>query len=283
MRRFFLKKTVMTCFAAGLLLAVCSCGSPVRKSEFKYPDKDSMAAFEKVGAKLDVEFKKIDEKLSSAAAVVEKTGLEGERPRAILASIVTGSRCVISGCIINDKGVVKIAEPAGFQSLEGKDFSAQSHVKTVLSEGKPVMSGVFKAEEGFESVVFAYPVKTEDGKVAGCITALIRPNFFLATFIIPEIETNPLNIWAMQTDGMILYDRDSQEIGRNIFEDSYFQPYPALRGLARRICNETRGSGNYFYPSKGAKVMIEKNARWVSVGLYGRVWRLIMNLEDTSE
>lgn len=283
MRRFFLEKALILFFAAGVLLAISSCSSSVRKSDFKYPDKDSVAAFERVAAKLDVEFRKIDEKLSSAAAVIEKTDIQGEGPRAVLASIVTGSKCVINSCIINDKGFVRVAEPAGFQALEGKSFSSQPHIKTVLAEGKPVMSGIFKAEEGFDSVVFAYPLKTEDGKISGCITALIRPDFFLSTLIVPEIETNPLNIWAMQTDGMILYDRDPQEIGRNIFEDKYFQSYPALRHLARRICGEAHGGGNYLYPSKGAKVMIEKHARWVSVGLYGRAWRLIMNLEDTSE
>lgn len=283
MRRYFLEKAVMPLFTAGLLVIITSCSSPVRKSEFKYPDKDSAAAFERVGTRLDEEFRKIDEKLSSAASVIEKNGMEGEGPRAVIASIVAGSKCIISCCIINDKGFVRVAEPAVFQSLEGKSLSSQSHIKAALAAGKPVMSGIFKAEEGFESVVFAYPLKTEDGKISGCISALIRPDSFLATFIIPEIETNPLNIWAMQTDGMILYDRDPQEIGRNIFEDKYFQPYPELRGLARRICSEVRGSGNYSYPSKGARVMIEKHARWVSVGLYGRAWRLIMNLEDTSE
>jgi hypothetical protein len=57
----------------------------------------------------------------------------------------------------------------------------------------------------------------------------------------PVIEGIPVNIWAMQENGRILYDVHKDEIGRDLFTNPLFKPYEQLLGLGKRIADEPTG------------------------------------------
>lgn len=68
----------------------------------------------------------------------------------------------------------------------------------------------------------------------------------------------------------ILYDPDTEEIGRMLFDDPIYKPYPHLLDLGRRIAEERTGSGSYEFPAMGGlEEPVRKEANWSTVGLHG--------------
>ena len=62
----------------------------------------------------------------------------------------------------------------------------------------------------------------------------------------------------MQTDGRVMYDVDSTEIGRNIFMDPLYQPYTQLIALSREIAVKSIGKGKYEFLDTGLKQTLKK-------------------------
>jgi len=73
----------------------------------------------------------------------------------------------------------------------------------------------------------------------------------------------------------VLYDADQHEVGRLLFSDPEYQPFPDLLQLGRRIAAEADGMGTYSYFKAGTSQIMKKDAWWVTVTLHGMEWRLV--------
>ena len=166
-------------------------------------------------------------------------------------------------------------EPAPFRQFEGKDISAQEQVKRIRKTGKAVLSSVFRTVEGFPAADAEYPVMNTGGQMLGSVSILFHPEKLLSPVIVPRVQGTPVNIWAMEKGGLILYDIDKPQIGLNLFTSALYQPYLGLVRLGRRIAAEPTGKGVYKFRSGSAKKIVKKNASWQSVSLYGTEWRLV--------
>ena len=91
-----------------------------------------------------------------------------------------------------------------------------------------------------------------------------------------EDQDQQATAWAMQTDGLILYDPDPEEVGRNLFQDPLYKPYVQLLSLGERIASERSGSGVYEFLGPGLTDPVVKSASWATVGLHGTEWRLVV-------
>lgn len=103
---------------------------------------------------------------------------------------------------------------------------------------------------------------------------LFRPETLLAAIISPVVQGMPVDVWLMQKDGRILYDPDATEVGRMLFNDPIYEPYPQLLALGTLIANETSGTGRYEHLGRGLQKPVMKDAYWTTVGLHGTEWRL---------
>jgi len=100
---------------------------------------------------------------------------------------------------------------------------------------------------------------------------LLRP--LLTSYEIPpEYEFT-----IMQPDGLIIYEEDEEELGKNLFTDPVFTGYDSLQELGHRICTTPSGEGDYSFLSRGHELAAVKIASWNSVNLYGREWRVIIS------
>ncbi len=105
---------------------------------------------------------------------------------------------------------------------------------------------------------------------------LIRPDSMLVDIIKPIIKGIPVNIWVMQNDGIILYDRNEKEIGKNLFTDEMYQPYENLRTLGQEILENNSGYGSYTFLSNTMTEPVEKLCFWETAGLYDMQWKLVL-------
>ena len=110
-------------------------------------------------------------------------------------------------------------EPEAYQEYEGLNISDQDHVIRLQETQAPVLSLAFRAVEGFDAAALQWPIFAPDGELSGSVSMLIRPGSLLATLIAPQVQGFPIDVWVMQPDGLVLYDPDVEEIGRNLFTD----------------------------------------------------------------
>ncbi|MFZ2959064.1 MAG: hypothetical protein WA705_19425 [Candidatus Ozemobacteraceae bacterium] len=224
------------------------------------------------------EFNRLDAAMKRTAEKIGEGSLTGDSARAALCELVKEFPDVTDFALVSPKGRMVTVEPASYKKSEGISISSQEQVKRVKTSGKPVMSTVFKAVEGFDAVDAEYPLLASDGRFLGAVSALIRPEMFLEKLIRPLVQGIPVNIWVMDKDGRIIYDVDKSQIGLNLFQSDLYKPYADLITLGRRIAENAEGSGTYrFKTFQSGKVQgeAEKTAFWQTASLYSTEWRIV--------
>lgn len=219
---------------------------------------------------------RIDANLSRALDKKRGTlNTEGEI-RSLLTDILRREPAVITASYIDLTGILRYIEPREYKNVEGSNISAQKHVISMMKKPEPVFSQGFKAVEGFTAVVIAHPVPGSAKGYHGSINLILRPEFIIEPLlknlsIPPEYE-----LWVMQTDGQIIYDSDSDEIGRMLFSDPLYADYESLRQLGKKIAANPSGQGEYIFEAPGKKGKAIKTAAWDTVKLHKREWRVVL-------
>ena len=224
---------------------------------------------------LSLKLNKIDAELAVAAKGLSKTGMRGPEARKILQNLCRTAPSAVDCSTIDSAGAMLIIEPEEYRKFEGADLGKQEQVVRLQKTRKPVLSMVFRTVEGFEAVDIEHPVISPHGKFLGAVSILVKPESLLASVATDLVQGLPIDVWAMQTDGRILYDPDREEIGRMLFDDPIYKPFPQLQSLGGTISKERSGSGTYEFLGKGLNKPVTKTAYWTSVGLYGTEWRVV--------
>lgn len=229
-----------------------------------------------VAAAIDSVLSEVDTALARASGELARMGLQGEPARSTLAELCERFAFSVDCAAVDARGVMVTVEPAAYRSAEGADIGGQAQVVRLHTLHRPVLSGVFRAVEGFEAIAFQHPVSVSDGSLIGSVSLLARTDTLLGQIIERQVQGLPVDIWVMQPDGCLLYDPDQEEIGRNVFTDPLYQPFSELLALARRIAADKSGTGRYEFLGRGMRKAVTKEAYWATVGLHGREWRVVM-------
>jgi S-adenosylmethionine hydrolase len=236
------------------------------------------AATRDVQAALD----RLDGDLERAASRLSGMELGGEAARGVLRELAAAHPDVVDFSTVGGSGVMLAVEPQAYRSAEGSDISDQEQVVRLHATLRPVLSKTFRAVEGFEAVDLEWPVLRSDGALAGSVSALVRTDTFLGD-IVAKLPTGADvdKLWAMDTDGLILYDPDAAQVGTDLFMDPLYRPYASLLSLGREIAREPAGTGSYEFLAKGSSTAIVKDATWSTVGLHDTAWRIVAALVST--
>ena len=218
---------------------------------------------------------RVDADLAAAAANLTEAGLTSPDTHAILNNLCEQHAYVVDCATIDRNGTMLVVEPGAYHEFEGSDISQQEQIIRLRQTGQPVLSQTFRAVEGFNAVDLQWPVFSPDGELVGSVSMLIRPESFLSVLIEPEVQGSSIDAWVMQLDGLILYDPDGDEIGRNLFTDPLYQPFPQLLTMGREIAANEAGTGTYEFFGTGMSAPVKKAASWCSVGLHGTEWRVV--------
>jgi len=222
----------------------------------------------------------LDENVSLAAENLSVTGPQGPEARRILNAVCQEKPYLIDCSVVDLNGIMITMEPDAYRRAEGSNISDQKHVIEIHETHQPVLSMTFPAVEGFNAVVLEWPIFSAGGEMIGSVNALFRPDLLFSSTVEPELEQEVqdqrVTAWAMQTDGLILYDPDPEEVGRNLFSDPLYKPYVQLLLQGERIASENSGAGTYEFLGPGLIDPVVKSASWATVGLHGTKWRLVV-------
>ena len=217
----------------------------------------------------------IDSGLSNNSEVLSKTGLTGEEAEAALSENLLNFPWAISSLVITSEGIVVTAVPGNYEEIVGTDLSWQEQVQNANSEKVPVVSDVFTMAEGFTGISQSYPVFSASGEYLGYTDMTYKPETFLGRQIEPVIEETPYDVWVAQTDGTLIYDTKSEEIGNNLFSDSMYSD-ASLQEVLTRIVDEESGTAEYVFSDRTWSSNVTKAAVWRTAGINGADWRVVV-------
>ncbi len=177
---------------------------------------------------------------------------------------------------VNTDGIMAYMAPEYFSRYEGTDISDQEQVIRIAKTYNPVVSQLLMMEEGIYGIDIEWPVFNRKGVFVGSISMLINPEDYFEDIAAEYISDPDLEIWVMQQDGTIIYDADTIEIGRNLFEDGLYADYPELLELGRQMQRQNEGTGAYTFLAAGQDMAVRKEIVWQTVYFHGTEWKIVL-------
>ncbi|MCG7843901.1 MAG: hypothetical protein MIO90_00540, partial [Methanomassiliicoccales archaeon] len=203
--------------------------------------------------------------------------LNGTAARAALNELMANVTYAVDVVTIDVNGIIVAAEPIAYHEVEGANISDQAQVRRMMETMMPVMSDVFIMAEGFPAADMEVPVFTADGRFNGSISVAMDMESMLGDMVNTHMDASKFQFTCLQTDGLELYDTDSDQIGRNLFTDPAYQNYTMALQFMHGVTSQGQGYGTYeYYQTLESKEMVEKEVYWSSFGLYGAEWRLLI-------
>ncbi len=230
---------------------------------------------------VNTQLAKLDTALMSACQMLSDVGLNGAQARAVLSELVANNSLIVNAATCDAKDVLVAVEPTSYSSIEGEDIKAQEQNIRMHQTMLPAMSNMIPLVEGFPGVVMVAPIFDSSDKLMGSLSIVVQPSALINQSITPATEgTQQYSMWAMQSNGTLIYNPDPQQQGKNLLTDPIYEDYPELIAFARQISGQQSGYGSYQYFDKNVddttKHVVSKEAYWITVGIYGTEWRLVV-------
>jgi polar amino acid transport system substrate-binding protein len=277
----------MAVVAALLFCAVAASGQAVSNGNLSAAESKANMLFMllQIQANVQGNLTDLDSDVANAAQNLSTSGLEGTDARKVLRKLLETNSNLAEAVTFSKDGKIIAAECKGCEGGEGADISSQEHIAHVLKTKTPTFSKQFLLVEGYNGTALAFPVFSPQGEFLGGISTIIEPDKLLNAVAAPQLHfdiSNRSNItdysfWMLHLDGLVAYDRDASQIGKDLFKDPLFQPFPSLLDLGKRIIAKRSGHGYYsFQVTQANEKVVTKESYWTTVGLHGREWRLVV-------
>lgn len=267
---------------AGLCLCLLSAGCISAPDEpATIPEGSEMTALlERATANVSAGLSQLQESNAESAKELAQTGIAGDAAANVLQEKLAGtSPYVISSLAIDTAGIVTAAAPAHYEVMAGMDLGYQSEVQYANEVKEPILSHIFMLEEGFPGISLSYPIFAGDDTYLGYTDLTIRPEVFLRQYFSPITEETGYEFMVLQTDGMILYETNEEEVGKNAITDPIYQS-TEIPKLAEQIAAEQSGRGEYTFWDMDWKGEVPRELYWSTVAFDGTEWRVAV-IHDT--
>ena len=157
----------------------------------------------------------------------------------------------------------------------GRDISSQRHVREIMRTHQPVISDVFFAVQGYDTVALHVPVfrnKAFKGTIA------ITVNFqTLAKRFLEDIKIgNTGYAWMISRDGTELYCPVPGHTGKSVFENC--KNFPSILAMASDMLKGNQGATTYTFDMiRGDKVeVIKKHAVYMPTKIGSTFWSIVV-------
>jgi len=239
-------------------------------------DHDAWGRANNLTASIQAVLDLMDQDVGATAGQIKLTGLDSQQTRWMLTELCGRHSYAVDCATVGPQGLLVAVEPAAYHVFEGADISDQAQVIDLQQTLAPVLSNEFMSVEGFPAIDLEWPMLDDGGSLLGAVSVMSKPAELLGSIIAPQLLGTGYTCMVLQTDGTILYDADSTQIGKNTFTDPLYASYPELLALAQRVVASASGSGSYSFPSSGGGAAVVKQAWWNTVGLHETEWRVVL-------
>ena len=219
-----------------------------------------------------------DVNLARASRDLAGVPLQSPRAREIILKLCRENTAVVDCAIVDLNGVMIVIEPQAYKASEGVNIGGQVHVKKLHESRQPVFSETFRSAEGYDAASFAWPIISPENELLVSDSLLVRLDLMISHIADETLKGLPLDSWAIQKNGRLVYDPDEQEIGRNVITDPLYESFPSLVELTKKIITEEEGTGYYEFYSTGITLAkkVRKSASWKTVVRNGLEIRVVL-------
>ncbi|MCX5816502.1 MAG: PAS domain S-box protein [Proteobacteria bacterium] len=157
----------------------------------------------------------------------------------------------------------------------GADISYQKHIREIMRTHKPVVSDVFSAVQGFDSVALHVPV-FRGNRYDGSIAILI--NFqALAKRYLEDIRIGKTGYaWVISREGIELYCPVPGHMGKSVFENC--KDFPTIITMTREMLKGNQGVTTYLFDMiMGQSVQtVKKHAVYMPIRMGNTFWSIVV-------
>jgi serine/threonine-protein kinase len=293
LRRFVARNRVAVIAAAGVFLATLVGGglalryavlaeraraqAELALEEITELGELAQAHARKGTAALDAHLQALQRELEASARSFR--GAPEAALRAAAASLGRRTSGVAALFWVDPSGSIVAAEPASALPASGARAEERPATSWIdPGEERSVSSG-FKDGPRATWIGIQVPLAL-DGKRAGVLAALLRADQLIAVVIppAPPVRGRIPDVWAMQRDGLVLYDADPDYVGTDLFRDRVNTVLPGVVEFGRRMQSEDSGVSHYAYFSTDGSGREHYVAAWHTVTLPSGVqWQVVVD------
>ena len=157
----------------------------------------------------------------------------------------------------------------------GADISYQKHVREIMRTHKPVVSDVFSAVQGFDSVALHVPV-FRGNRYDGSIAILIDFQA-LAKRYLEDIRIGTTGYaWVISMEGIELYCPVPGHTGKPVFENC--KDFPTIITMAKEMLKGNQGVTTYYFDMiMGQSVhTVKKHAVYMPIRTMNTFWSIVV-------
>jgi PAS domain S-box-containing protein len=161
------------------------------------------------------------------------------------------------------------------RQLIGRDISSQKHIREIMNTHKPVISDVFSAVQGYDTVALHVPVFS-GSTYAGTIAVAV--NFqSLAKRYLEVIKIGDTGYaWLISRDGTELFCPIPGHVGNSVFENC--KDFPSILTMVEDMLKRHEGVTTYtFNMIRGKEVQdVKKHAVYVPITIGNTFWSIVV-------
>ncbi len=229
-------------------------------------------------ATINAKLLRLDGLLSNACQQLSITGLTGPEAMKILNGLYTeNSDIIINAATVDKNDILLEVQPSNYSNLTGQDFKNQEQNIEMHKTMRPSLSNLISLLEGFPGIVMVSPVFDTNEHFIGSLSIVFQP-YQLIHPIVENSTKGIYTIYALQKNGTLIYDANSEEQGKNIFTDEAYAGYTELQTFIHQVVDTQSGYGTYSYYDDlaASRPLVNKEAYWATIGIYNTDWRLVI-------
>jgi hypothetical protein len=241
-----------------------------------YASNNQATTLKEVKLRLNNFFERIAINISTASKELGSLDLTGKETRRILSGLSKIDLCIVDCSIVSSYGKMITIEPSSYKKLEGSDISKQEQVIYVQNTKKPIMSSLINTVEGMKAIDIEYPIFTAKKKFRGSVSILFRQDKLLSSQVTPILVGTPYELTVLQKNGIILYNSNKKNIGKDVFTVPDNRKSADYYSLLKKILTKTKGEQTYITINNNSKKTVKKRVVWDTVSFYRADWRIVI-------
>ncbi|MFH2065182.1 MAG: PAS domain S-box protein [Pseudomonadota bacterium] len=198
-----------------------------------------------------------------------------ETGKRIIADVFESNRDLIKGVTrVDSKGTVLYTVPYVAGAI-GRDISYQKHIRKLLSTHKPVLSDVFHAVQGYDSVVVHVPV-FRNGEFNGSIAALVNFRTISKRYLENIRIGKTGSAWMLSAEGIELFSPVPGHTGKSVLED--FKDSPTVIEMVKKMLGGKEGTTVCYIDGVRGNLSekIKKHAVYRPIKIVDSFWSIVV-------
>jgi hypothetical protein len=220
----------------------------------------------------------LEDTMNTACKQLSSAGLTGPQADAILSEAAASDPVIMNTAVTNTNDILVNVKPDPY-NVTGDDITNQEQQLMMRETMQPAMSNVIMLVQGYPGVVMVAPIFDSQNQFMGALSIVIQPSALINQSIASTGATT-YSMWAIQSNGTLIYDPDPAQQGKNLLIDPIYQDYPQVQAFTRQVAAQQSGYGTYQYYvnnlDQSQNQVVSKEAYWITVGTYGTEWRLVI-------